>query len=263
MIQSPEEPALPFEQIDGPFAPPVPAAPRTWVHTLISLFQAMLLSGVPTLVVVAGFVFLGFGVDPMTGSGLSIEFVAIVSLLDTALVALLIKLFLTLNGETSADVFIGPRPALRELARGLLLVPVSFAGVTAVVLVIRQIIPGLHNVPDNPLVELMQTPFDAAILLVVVVLGGGVKEELQRAFILHQFRHTALGRAITLALFSLLFGILHFDQGWDVSIGVGLLGLFWGVLYYRRGSAVMSMANHAGFNAAQVLSFVAASAMGA
>ena len=53
------------------------------------------------------------------------------------------------------------------------------------------------------------------------------------------------------------------DQGWDVSIGVGLLGLFWGVLYYRRGSAVMSMANHAGFNAAQVLSFVAASAMGA
>jgi hypothetical protein len=33
------------------------------------------------------------------------------------------------------------------------------------------------------------------------------------------------------------------------------------VLYYRRGSALMSMANHAGFNAAQVLSFVVINSM--
>lgn len=223
----------------------------------------MLLSGVPTLLVVTGFVLLGLGMDFTVGGRLSLQFIATVTLLDTALVALLIRLFLTLNGETSREVFVGRRPALGELVRGLLLVPLSFAGVTAAVLIVRQVLPALHNVPDNPLAQLMQSPFDAAILLVVVVLGGGVKEELQRAFILHQFRGTAAGRVITLTLFSLLFGVLHFDQGWDVSIGVGLLGLFWGVLYYRRGSAVMGMANHAGFNAAQVVSFVFVNSMSA
>ncbi|HUF47814.1 MAG TPA: CPBP family intramembrane glutamic endopeptidase [Vicinamibacterales bacterium] len=237
-------------------APPPIVARRTWLHTAVSVFQAVLLSGVPTLLLTTGVVFLGLGMDPMAGDALSLGFIATVTLLDTAFVALLIRLFLTLNGETSNDVFVGPRQPLAEVLRGLWLVPASFLGVTAVVLAVRQFAPALHNVPDNPLAQLMSSPFDAGILLVVVVLGGGVKEELQRAFILHQFRHTRTGRAVTLVLFSLLFGALHYDQGWDVSIGVGLLGLFWGVLYYRRGSALMSMANHAGFNAVQVLSFV-------
>ena len=92
------------------------------------------------------------------------------------------------------------------------------------------------------------------MFLVVVVLAGGVREELQRAFILHRFRHTRVGQTIALVLFSVLFGLLHFDQGWDVVIGVGLLGFFWGVMYIRRRSAVLAMTNHAGFNAVQVLS---------
>jgi membrane protease YdiL (CAAX protease family) len=55
-----------------------------------------------------------------------------------------------------------------------------------------------------------------------------------------------------LAMFSLTFGLLHLDQGLDVAAALGLLGLFWGLLYLRRRSVVMPMVNHACFNASQV-----------
>ena len=96
----------------------------------------------------------------------------------------------------------------------------------------------------------------------VVVLGAGIKEELQRAFVLHRFDQGLGGIRLGLVLFSIMFGVLHFDQGWDVAIAIGLLGLFWGVLYIKRRSAVMSMVNHAGFNAAQVAQDMLARALG-
>jgi membrane protease YdiL (CAAX protease family) len=108
----------------------------------------------------------------------------------------------------------------------------------------------------------MQTPFEAAIFLVVVVLGGGVKEELQRAFVLHRFRQSLGGVRLGLTLFSALFGILHYDQGWDVAVALALLGLFWGVAYVQRGSVVLSMTNHAAFNAIQVGQVMLARSLG-
>ena len=99
----------------------------------------------------------------------------------------------------------------------------------------------------------MQTPLDAAIFFVVVVLAGGIREELQRGFILHRFGQRLGGMRLGLVLFSVFFGVMHVNQGYDAAIAVGVLGVFWGLLYMTRRSAVMSMVNHAGFNAVQVL----------
>ena len=54
-------------------------------------------------------------------------------------------------------------------------------------------------------------------------------------------------------MFSLLFALLHFDQGWDLALAIGILGVFWGVMYIKRRSAVFGMVNHAGFNASHVI----------
>ena len=62
-----------------------------------------------------------------------------------------------------------------------------------------------------------------------------------------------LRRASRLAIFSATFGILHLDQGIDVAVEIGLLGLLWGVLFVKRRSVVLPMVNHASFNALQVL----------
>jgi membrane protease YdiL (CAAX protease family) len=217
------------------------------------MIQAFLICGIPTQLVVAAVLMIGLGMRPFEGSNLSLEFFATLSFIDTAVVALLILVFLTLSGETSRDVFIGPRSIKRETLRGLLLVPVIFIGVTAVVLGLRAVAPWMQNVQVNPLEGFMQTPLDAVIFMVVVVLAGGVREELQRAFILHRFEQCLGGVKLGLAIFSVTFALLHLDQGYDAAVAVGLLGLFWGIVYVRRRSAILGMANHAGFNAAQVV----------
>ncbi len=243
--------------------PPAIEVPRTAVvPRWFAMIQAFAVCGIPTQLFVAAVLMLGLGLEPFQGATLSFEFFATLSLLDTALVALLILLFLTLSGETSRDVFIGPRSIPREIVRGLLLVPVVAIAVTLLVVGIRTVAPWMHNVQDNPLEAFMQSPFEALIFMVVVVLAGGVREELQRAFILHRFRQALGGVVVGLAIFSVAFGLLHLDQGFDVALAVGLLGLFWGILYVRRRSAVLGMTNHAGFNAAQVLQQLVARAFG-
>jgi membrane protease YdiL (CAAX protease family) len=199
----------------------------------------------------------------LSGDQLSIEFFATVSLLDTALVALLIRLFLALSGENSTEVFVGPRPIRGEILRGLALLPVVFVAVTAIVLVLRTVAPWTHTVTTSPLEAMMSTPGDTAIFLVVVILAGGVREELQRAFILHRFRQRLGGVRVGLAVFTVTFGALHVDQGIDVAIAVGALGLLWGIIYIRRGSAIAPMVNHASFDVAQVLQSVIARSLGA
>lgn len=256
----------PVPALDADAQPPRPAlhvARERTVPRWFAMIQAFTVCGIPTQLVVAAVLMLGVGLEPFQGSSLSLEFFATLSLLDTALVALLILLFLTLSGETSREVFIGPRSVAREMVRGLLLVPVVAIGLTMFVLLIRAVAPWMHNVQDNPLEAFMGSPFEAAIFMVVVVLAGGVREELQRAFILHRFRQALGGVAVGLAIFSVTFGLLHLDQGYDVAFAVGLLGLFWGILYVRRRSAIMGMTNHAGFNAAQVLQQMIARALGA
>ena len=51
----------------------------------------------------------------------------------------------------------------------------------------RLIAPSLHNVEENPLQQLIQTPTQALILAIVATISGGLREEIQRAFILHRF----------------------------------------------------------------------------
>ena len=102
----------------------------------------------------------------------------------------------------------------------------------------------------------MRTPFDAAIFGVVVILAGGVREELQRAFILHRFEQRLGGAWVGLVVFSAFFGALHVSEGVDAAVAIGVLGLFWGVVYIKRRSAILPLVNHAGFDVLQVLQVV-------
>jgi membrane protease YdiL (CAAX protease family) len=240
----------------------VPPAPARPIPRWFAIVQAIAVSGVPTGLIVAGAVIVTTNMSPFEGNGLSLEFLSTVTLLDTALIAILIRVFLELSGEESRNVFLGRRPVLGEMVRGLLLVPVMFAAVTGIVLGLRAVAPWLHTVKVSPLEQYMRSPLDASIFLVVVVLGGGVREELQRAFILHRFEQCLGGIKVGLVVFSLVFGLLHVDQGFDVALAVGSLGLCWGLLYVKRRSAVMGMTNHAGFNALQVLQGVLARSLG-
>jgi membrane protease YdiL (CAAX protease family) len=54
-------------------------------------------------------------------------------------------------------------------------------------------------------------------------------------------------------IWSAAFGLFHLPQGKDAALAVGVLGLFWGLIYLRRRSAVAPMVSHAGFDVAEIL----------
>jgi membrane protease YdiL (CAAX protease family) len=219
----------------------------------MALFEVFLVCGIPTqvMLLVAMLSVLQMSPHDLDG-GISFRFFATLSFADTLLVAVLIRLFLRSNGERPRDVFVGQRPVWPEALRGLALVVPIMVAVTTVVWTLRTLFPWMHTVEQNPLEAFLDSPVEAAVFLVVVVLAGGVREELQRAFVLHRFEQRLGGVRLGLVLFSITFGALHLDQGVDVSVAIGLLGLLWGIIYVRRRSAVLPMVNHAGFNAMQV-----------
>jgi membrane protease YdiL (CAAX protease family) len=102
---------------------------------------------------------------------------------------------------------------------------------------------------------MLRTRGDAMIFAVVVMIAGGVREEVQRGFILHRFGRYLGGVRLGLAIYSVLFGLGHFEQGYDAMIATGLLGAIWGAVYIIRRSIVAPVVSHAGFDLAQLLKY--------
>ena len=244
-----------------PAAPESPGAPFTELterapsphRRLTALGEVVLCSGFPTqatLVVLLGML----GAGPTDGSGdLSLAFVVTLSLVDAALILALVWMFMRAHGEQPVAVMVGRRPIRSELLLGLALVPAALLVVAAAFAVLSRIAPELRNVPENPLEALITTPAAAVTFAAVAMVAGGLREEVQRAFILRRFEQHLGGAAVGLVVFSVAFGLGHLVQGRDAAIITGLLGALWGVLYLVRRSMVAPFACHSGFNAMEVL----------
>jgi membrane protease YdiL (CAAX protease family) len=150
-------------------------------------------------------------------------------------------------------LLLGGRSVGREAWFGLAIVPALFLAVGVTVLSLRLLFPWLHNVASNPFEQLIRTPRDAGLFSVVAIVAGGLREEVQRAFLLRRFSTHLGGPAVGLAVVSVAFGAGHLVQGFDAAVATGLLGLAWGVMYLRRGSAIGPIVSHAGYNGTQVL----------
>jgi membrane protease YdiL (CAAX protease family) len=208
-------------------------------------------SGYPTQLAIMP-VLTAFGIQPLNGTILNPTFVFAVSTIDTVLLLGLVFLFIRLSQERPRDVFLGQRRILGEMGMGVLAMPAIFALVIAVQLSIRTFAPHLHNVPVNPFESLLGSPLQMAAFLALVVIAGGVREEIQRAFLLHRFEQRLGGGSVGLAVTSLAFGLGHTLQGWDAAIVTGLLGAFWASTYLVRRSAISNITSHALFNIVQV-----------
>ena len=102
----------------------------------------------------------------------------------------------------------------------------------------------------------MRTPGQAALFAVVLIVAGGMREEIQRAFLLRRFERSLGGARVGLIVSSLMFGVGHYIQGADAAIATAALGAFWGWVYLRRRSVVAPVVSHSGFNLVQVLQFL-------
>ena len=222
-----------------------------------ALAEVVLCSGYPTqLFIIAVLSALGMSVQTADG-GLSPRFILALSMLDSMLLIGMIFFFLHTHRERPSDVLLGSRPLRREIVLGILLLPIMFLLVLVVLATILSIAPQLRNVPRNPLEDLLQNHFDAMVFGVVAMIAGGVREEVQRGFILHRFDQYLGGGAVGLVIFSAVFGLGPIYEGYDVAIVTGVLGAIWGFVYLLRRSIVAPMVSHAGFNLAQLVKYLA------
>ncbi|HEX5473716.1 MAG TPA: type II CAAX endopeptidase family protein [Vicinamibacterales bacterium] len=244
---------LPDETASGGDARPRRPAP---VERAAAAFEVLVCSGFPTQLVIIQ-VLTVFGLHPtLSGGRMSPPFIFSLTLLDTVLLVGFALFFLRAHGESARGVLFGPRPIGRELLFGIVLIPVSFVLIVAVLLVVQLFAPALHNVLHNPLADLIRTPLDAVLFAFVAMIAGGVREEVQRGFVLHRFEQYLGGGTVGIVLFSMVFGLGHLEQGYDVAIATAALGAFWGILYLVRRSIAAPMVAHAGFNLLQVVKFL-------
>jgi membrane protease YdiL (CAAX protease family) len=221
-----------------------------------AVFEVVAASGFPTQLAL-GALLMAAGLRPFGADGqLSMSYLAVLMPADTCLLLALVVWRIRAGGERVRDVLVGARSWRREAWLGAGLIPPVLGGVVIVMLVLRTAWPGLHNVDANPFQALIRSPLDALLVGVLVIVTGGLKEEVQRAFVLHRFGQHLGGARLGLLLYSLVFGAGHIIQGYDVAIVTALLGLVWGTIFLWRRSVVAPSISHAGFNAAQVLQFV-------
>jgi uncharacterized protein len=233
--------------------PEIGNGPLSTLSRGTALLEVLLCSGFPTQIAVIAFLrAMGLGIQDPEGR-LSITFVMALSIADAVLVVGLVLLFLRAHGERVADVLTARRPVTREAAIGLALVPAAFLIAVLVLGSILTLAPWLRNVPRNPLEDLLTSDLNRLLFGIVVIIAGGMREEIQRAFILHRFEQRLGGALLGLVLFSLVFGLGHLDQGRDVAIATATLGAFWGMIYLWRRSIVAPTVSHAGFNVLEIV----------
>jgi membrane protease YdiL (CAAX protease family) len=231
---------------------PSPEPSPTWP----TWFEILTCSGYPTQIFISYALMLA-GVSPQTAEGqLSGRFVLALSLIDTVALLSLIVLFIRRRGQRAREVFFGNTRPMRELLAGAISLPTVIVILLALTLIIRRFAPSLHNVPDNPLEGLLGSQFSLWTFLLVVIVAGGIREELQRAFLLQRFRDDLGQPWLGLFITSLAFGMGHTLQGFDAALITGTLGAFWGFMYLTRGGALASVTSHSLFNSGELLRLV-------
>ena len=221
---------------------------------VIAAVEVLLCSSLPTQIVI-GQLLAAIGLDPRTDSGqLSPPFAFALLLIDSVVLTTLMVILTRAHRESPRALWLGDRSIVREFGLGLVLVPLVFLIVGLLMTGLMRLVPGLHNVTENPIEQLATGgPHHAAMLGVIAVLAGGVREELQRAFLLRRFEQHLGGPFVGVIVLSIAFGLGHYPQGWDAVVATGVLGAIWAIVYLRRRSSVAPIVSHAGFNLLEVL----------
>ena len=247
-----DDPSLEIEAASPVELEPLRQQLTAWQQRLLALLEVLLCSSLPTQVLIANI--LGtIGIAPRIGDQLSLTFVFALSLTDTVVLIALMVALSRAHGDSPWLLWRGRPPLAGEILVGLMLVPVAVFMVAFLIGIIRTFVPGLHNVVQNPL-EAFATggAGGAAMFAVVAIVAGGIREELQRAFLLRRFERHLGGETVGVIVLSTAFGLGHALQGWDAAIATGTLGAFWAILYLRRRSSVAPIISHAGFNSIEV-----------
>ncbi len=251
--QIPQESSASAPPVIQEARPPDPGNPAQ--RKAIAIAELILCSSIPTQLVIQLFLVYVIGLQPMTDDNhWSLSFVVTSSLADTVLLIALMVALSRAHGDSLSELWLGRGSILKECLIGVAYVPPIFLLVVIVLNTVRLFAPALHNVETNPLEQLASGgALNVAAFGVVAIFAGGVREELQRAFLLRRFERHLGGADVGVLVLSVAFGLGHYLQGWDAAIATGTLGAVWAGMYLRRRSSLAPIVSHAGFNSLEVL----------
>lgn len=235
---------------DVPFDPGSPVQRKA-----VAIAEVILCSSIPTQALIQLFLIYVIGLHPVTeDQQFSLSFVVTMSLVDTVVLIALMVALSRAHGDSLSELWLGKGSILKECLVGIAYIPPILLLVVIVLNTVRLFAPALHNVETNPL-EQLATGGAASVAAfgAVAIFAGGVREELQRAFVLRRFERHLGGADVGVLVWSVAFGLGHAVQGWDAAITTGVLGAVWAGMYLKRRSSVAPIVSHAGFNSIEVL----------
>lgn len=237
--------------MERPESTPEPQS-RLWLNRLQAFFEVVLMSGLFSSFVAT----VPFTLQKHSSEALlrSVRVVTSFVVLEAGITFVLLALILKAHGETVADLGLRWNRWRSQLIIAIAIVPVLFFLNGLVGGVFRVFLPKFFT-ERNPLMEIIHTPKDLVLFIVSVLIAGGVKEELQRAFILNRFRDHLGGAKLGLVLWSLAFGAGHYVQGFQGVIVAGLFGLVFGAVYLFRRNLIAPMVSHGLYDTVALLGF--------
>ena len=232
---------------------PVELPRKSWIDRLQAAFEILLLSGL-----VSGFLAaLVLPLFHIRSTELLLKDIRILSiylLLESVIAILILAAILKLHGEAIRGLGFRWEHWKRNSLIGLALVPFLFLANAVVAFLFKVYLPKYY-LERNPLVENLHTPQQLALFIFSALIAGGIKEEIQRAFILNRFRSYLGGAGTGLLLWSLAFGAGHYVQGAQGIVIASLYGFLFGGIYLLSGSLIAPIAAHGAYDALAILAY--------
>jgi membrane protease YdiL (CAAX protease family) len=223
------------------------------IHRFVALFEVLLVSGLLSsfLAALVISVFHGRNVQVET---LQANTVCVYLLMEAGFTFFLLAFVMRAHRETVESLGLRWRRWKSNVFLGFALVPLLFIINALIEAAFRHYLPKYY-IERNPLTELIHTPQQLALFIFSALIAGGIKEEVQRAFILNRFSRYLGGAALGLVLWSLAFGFGHYLQGVQGIFVAALYGFVFGVVYLRSGSLIAPMVAHGAYDTVALLAY--------
>jgi membrane protease YdiL (CAAX protease family) len=236
-----------------PSAAPVELPRKPWIDRIQAVVEILLLSGL-----VSGFCATLplplFHIGDMDFLLKDSKILSFYLLLESGITFFILAVVLKLHRETLDSLGLRWESWKRNAVIGLALVPLLFFINAIVALVFKVYLPRFYT-EQNPLIQNVQTRQQLALFVFSAIVAGGIKEELQRAFILNRFRTYLGGAGAGLVIWSLAFGAGHYVQGVPGVVIAALYGFVFGTIYLLSGSLIAPIVAHGLYDSLAILAY--------
>ena len=212
-----------------------------------AVFEIIMVSGVVSSFLVSLVFAAIFGRDRMKLMEMDIGLLAAYLLSESAAAFLILFILMKTRGETLSALGLNLRNWKKHVLLGVLAAPFLIIVSVVTGLAFKLFLPE-YALEKNPLLEMIRSPRHLALFITAGIVAGGIKEELQRAFILCRFKYHLGGSIAGLVIWSLVFGAGHYAQGLQGVCAAAILGFIFGVLYLAHGNLILPITAHAVYN---------------